>query len=32
MVRHGSYQGYHVTNSIELFSVNERVPGWKACP
>ena len=29
MVCHGSYQGYHVKNSIEPFSVIESVPKWK---
>ena len=31
VVCHGSCQGYHVKNSIEPFSVIDRVPSWKAC-
>ena len=29
MVSHGSYRGYHTKNSIEPFSVIDRVPNWK---
>ena len=32
MICHGSYQGYHVKNSIKPFSVIDRIPtSWKAC-
>ena len=31
MICHGSYQSYHVKNSIEPFADIDRLPSWKAC-